>query len=120
MVDTRQFISATRLIVALLLVLVFYSSDKSIEQGTAYTATAYSLQGRTASGSYVRRGIVAADTRIHKLGSRIWINAGRYSGMYTVADTGGRIKGRTLDIWMPNSREARQFGRRKVYVRQGL
>jgi 3D (Asp-Asp-Asp) domain-containing protein len=82
----------------------------------SFSATAYCLKGRTASGSGVRRGIVAADPRILPLGTRINLNAGQYSGSYLVADTGGAIKGRKLDIWVANCSEARRFGRRNVSV----
>lgn len=82
----------------------------------SFTATAYCLQGRTASGSGVRRGIVAADPRVLRLGSRITINGGGYSGSYLVADTGGAIKGKKLDIWVSSCSEARRFGRRSVSV----
>lgn len=80
-----------------------------------FTATAYCLKGRTAMGHGVRRGIIAADPRVLPLGSRINIGGG-YSGTYLVSDTGGRIKGKKLDIWMPNCAEARRFGRRSVSV----
>ena len=82
----------------------------------AFTATAYCLQGRTATGGSVRRGIVAADPRVLPLGTRINVNAGTYSGSYLVADTGGGVKGRKLDIWVPSCSEARRFGRRSVKV----
>ncbi len=83
----------------------------------AFKATAYCLRGRTASGRKVRRGIVAADPRVLRLGSRIKMSAGKYSGNYMVADTGGRIKGRVLDIWVPSCKEARKWGRRTVHVK---
>jgi 3D (Asp-Asp-Asp) domain-containing protein len=82
----------------------------------SFTATAYCLKGKTASGGSVRRGLVAADPRILPLGTRINLNAGSYSGSYLVADTGGAVKGRKLDIWVPNCSEARRFGRRNVTV----
>jgi 3D (Asp-Asp-Asp) domain-containing protein len=82
----------------------------------SFTATAYCLKGRTATGGSVRRGIVAADPRVLPLGTRINLDAGSYSGSYVVADTGGAVKGRKLDIWVPNCSEARRFGRRKVTV----
>lgn len=82
----------------------------------SFTATAYCLQGRTAMGSGVRRGIVAADPRVLKLGSRVTLNGGGYSGSYLVADTGGAVRGRRLDIWVPSCSEARRFGRRSVSV----
>lgn len=83
---------------------------------SAFNATAYCLKGRTASGSGVRRGIVAADPRVLPLGTKIYMDAGPYSGTYVVADTGGAVKGRRLDVWVPNVSEARRFGRRKVTI----
>ncbi len=81
-----------------------------------FTATAYCLRGRTASGAKVRNGIIAADPRVLRLGSTINLSAGGYSGDYQVLDTGKRIKGRRLDIWMASCAEARRFGRRSVTV----
>lgn len=95
------------------------NSDKNGEvvlATTTYRATAYCLKGRTATGGNVRRGIVAADPRILPLGTRIQLNAGSYSGTYTVADTGGAVKGRILDIWVPSCSEAMRFGRKSVQV----
>jgi 3D (Asp-Asp-Asp) domain-containing protein len=79
-----------------------------------YTATAYSLPGRTASGASVRRGLIAADHRVLPLGSRVRIDAGSYSGEYLVADRGSAVRGRIIDIWVPSTREAMRFGRRPV------
>lgn len=82
-----------------------------------FTATAYAISGTTKSGGRTRRGVVAADPDVIPLGSRIRVhNAGKYSGVYQVEDTGRRIQGRIIDIFMPGSREAREFGRRKVDV----
>lgn len=79
-----------------------------------FVATAYSLRGRTASGRQVARGLIAADRRVLPLGTRVRLDAGSYSGEYTVADTGGAVRGRKIDIWMPNTGEAMRFGRRTV------
>jgi len=84
--------------------------------GGSFTATAYCLKGRTAMGHGVRRGVIAADPRILRLGSRINLGAGAYSGEYLVSDTGGAVKGRKIDIWMPSCAEARRFGRRTVSI----
>jgi len=82
----------------------------------SFTATAYCLQGRTAMGHGVRRGIIAADPRILKLGSSVNLGAGSYSGTYLVSDTGGNVRGRKIDIWVPSCAEARRFGRRTVTI----
>jgi 3D (Asp-Asp-Asp) domain-containing protein len=79
-----------------------------------YTATAYSLRGRTASGKPVSRGLIAADPSLLPLGTRVRVEAGSFSGEYVVADTGGAVKGRRIDIWTPTPLEALQFGRRAV------
>ena len=82
----------------------------------SFSATAYCLKGRTALGHGVRRGIIAADPRVLRLGSRVVVNGGGYSGSYLVSDTGSRVRGKKIDIWMPSCSEARRFGRRNVQI----
>ncbi len=91
-------------------------NNDSASKGKPFVATTYCLKGRTAMGTGVQRGIIAADPRILPLGSRVQLSAGRYSGSYLVTDTGSAIKGRRIDIWVPSCGEARSFGRRTVYV----
>lgn len=81
---------------------------------TAFVATAYSLRGKTASGKPVAKGLIAADPRVLPLGSRVRIEAAFFSGDYLVADTGGAVRGKRIDIWTPSTREAFRFGRRTV------
>lgn len=90
-------------------------STRSTAAGS-FTATAYCLRGKTAMGHGVRRGLIAADPRVLRLGSRVNLGAGAYSGQYLVSDTGGKIKGRKIDIWMASCAEARRFGRRTVSI----
>jgi len=87
---------------------------KALVPASPYIATAYSLRGRTASGRMVSRGLIAADPRVLPLGSRVRLEVPGYHGEYLVADTGGMIKGKRIDIWIPSSREAMRFGRRTV------
>lgn len=82
----------------------------------SFSATAYCLRGRTASGSSVRRGIIAADPRVLPLGTRVNLAGGGQSGSYVVTDTGGKIKGKRIDIWMASCSDARRFGRRNVNI----
>jgi 3D (Asp-Asp-Asp) domain-containing protein len=79
-----------------------------------YTATAYSLYGRTASGSHVRKGMIAADRRVLPIGTKVRLEAGSYSGEYEVCDTGSAVRGKKVDVWVPSSREAMRFGRRNI------
>lgn len=99
------------------LLLVSTSGVASNPPHDPFVATAYVHRGKTASGIRTRHGIVAADPRVLPLGSRIRIHgAGGHSGEYLVADTGRAIKGRRLDIWMPDRQDALRFGRRTVFV----
>jgi 3D (Asp-Asp-Asp) domain-containing protein len=91
-------------------------NEESASAGMAFSATCYCLKGRTATGAGVRRGIVAADPRILPLGTRISISGSSHSGTYLVADTGGVIKGRIIDIWVPSCAEAIRFGRKRITV----
>lgn len=61
--------------------------------------------------------MIAADRRVLPLGTRVRVkNAGAYSGVYRVEDTGGAIHGRKIDIYMPSRGAAKQFGRQTVKV----
>jgi 3D (Asp-Asp-Asp) domain-containing protein len=82
-----------------------------------FVATAYSVAGTTSSGVRVNTGIVAADPKVLPLGSVIEIRVGSHTGIYTVLDTGGFIKGNRIDIYFPDFEEAVEFGRRPVHVR---
>jgi 3D (Asp-Asp-Asp) domain-containing protein len=82
-----------------------------------FDATAYCLKGRTASGIDTRPGVIAADPRVLPMGTVVHLRAGRYTGTYTVMDTGGRIRGRRVDVYVPTHREAVEFGRRQVKIK---
>jgi 3D (Asp-Asp-Asp) domain-containing protein len=82
-----------------------------------FIATAYSVEGTGASGKWSHPGAVAADRAVLPLNSRIRIyGAGRYSGDYTVEDTGGKADGHHIDIYMPSQAEAKKFDRQRVKV----
>ena len=82
-------------------------------------ATAYCLEGETASGVQTRKGIVAADPDVLPLGSRIRVDGlgSRLSRTYVVEDTGRLVKGREIDIFMYSCDAAKDFGRRPARVR---
>ena len=83
----------------------------------SFEATAYSIEGKTATGGRAREGVCAADPAVLPLGSHIRVHeAGKYSGDYVVTDTGRTIKGREIDIYLANDAEAKRFGRKKVRV----
>jgi 3D (Asp-Asp-Asp) domain-containing protein len=76
--------------------------------------TAYCLNGTTRRGRYVRPGIVAADPHLFPLSRYIELYAGtKYLGRFLVDDTGSRIRGAHIDMWVPTCREAILFGRQR-------
>ena len=82
-----------------------------------FIATAFSVEGAGASGKWSHPGTVAADRRILPLNSRIRIyGAGQYSGEYTVEDSGAKVDGQHIDVYMPSKAEAKKFGRQRVKV----
>lgn len=84
----------------------------------AFKATAYCKGTTTASGVNVRTGIAAADPKVLPVGSVVSVHAGetKYTGVYTVMDTGPAVRGRILDLYMWSCHEALAFGRRNVEV----
>ncbi len=83
-----------------------------------FRATAYCKGRTTASGAGIRTGIAAADPDLLPVGSVIGVEglSPRYNGIYTILDTGPRVKGRQIDIYMWNCNEALAFGRRTAGV----
>lgn len=81
-----------------------------------FSATAYCKGDTTASGVGVRTGIAAADPTILPVGSVVRVETPnpRYSGVWTVMDTGPAVRGRAVDLYLWSCKEALQFGRRKV------
>ena len=69
--------------------------------------------GVTASGTTARKGTVAADPKIWKIGTRLSIPG---YGDGVVEDLGGAIRGRHIDVWFPTHEEARKWGRRWLRV----
>lgn len=89
-----------------------------------FIATAYCKGETTASGVRVRPGMAAADPKVLPLGSIVQIDGlpDAHRGIYTVLDTGPKVKGRHLDLYIWSCYEALDFGRRPVKVtvlRQG-
>lgn len=83
-----------------------------------FTATAYCKGTTTASGVGVRTGIAASDPVILPVGSVVNIatDTAKYNGVYTIMDTGPKVQGRILDLYMWSCHEALAFGRKQVQV----
>ena len=97
-----------------------YSSDvphsysRVIEvEATAYSRFEDGMSHYTATGEFVRRGIIATDPNVIPLGTRVYIPGYGYA---IAADTGGAIQGHIIDVAMESIGECYQWGRRFVEV----
>jgi 3D (Asp-Asp-Asp) domain-containing protein len=100
---------------ALLGVVGAAQGQPQVEQGyrIKVDAVAYYLPGRTALGVPVRKGVVAVDPQLIPLGTKLHVPG---YGPSLAADVGTAIKGRIIDLWCPNTAEARAWGRRSVTI----
>ena len=72
----------------------------------------------TASGTPAREGVIAVDPRVIKLGTKVYVT-GSYKdlGVCYAEDTGGKIKGNRIDVFLDGTlEELLQFGRRSMRV----
>ncbi|HKW01325.1 MAG TPA: 3D domain-containing protein [Vicinamibacterales bacterium] len=83
-----------------------------------FVATAYCRGQTTASGVDVQAGIAAADEALLPEGSVISVSGvpEQYRGIYTVMDTGPKVLGKHVDLYMWNCDEAVDFGRRDILL----
>jgi 3D (Asp-Asp-Asp) domain-containing protein len=83
-----------------------------------FIATAYCQGTIAAVGTEVADGIVAADPDVLPLGTLIRV-AGltvQYNRVYRVMDTGRKIRGHRIDLYVSDCEEAVKFGRRSAEV----
>ena len=66
----------------------------------------------------MRAGIAAADPDLLPVGSvvQIYRLGEKYNGIYTVMDTGPKVHGRHLDIYLWSCDEAVQLGRKQMAI----
>jgi 3D (Asp-Asp-Asp) domain-containing protein len=69
--------------------------------------------GHTASGRPAVRGVVAVDTRVIAMGTRLYIPG---YGFAIAADRGSAIRGHRIDLCFDSYTEALRFGRRAIDV----
>jgi 3D (Asp-Asp-Asp) domain-containing protein len=77
------------------------------------SSTGYSLPGRTATGIPVGWGVIAVDPSVIPLGTRVTVPG---YGEGVAADTGGAVRGATIDLWFPSLGQAHAWGRRTVTI----
>ena len=94
-----------------------FSSAKSMT-ATAYTAGHGGADYTTATGTFVRKGVVAVDKNVIPLGTKMYIvtNDGIVYGPAVAEDTG--VRGNKVDLYYDTYQQCVNFGRRgcTVYI----
>ncbi|RLL42811.1 LysM peptidoglycan-binding domain-containing protein [Oceanobacillus piezotolerans] len=84
---------------------------------TAYTADCEGCSGVTYTGVDLNKNrnakVIAVDPNVIPLGSKVYVEGYGYA---TAADIGGAIKGNKIDLHVPTTSEAKQWGVRTVDV----
>ena len=85
------------------------------EYARKFTVKAYSYTGggTTASGLPAAVGRIAVDPRVIPLGTQVYVEG---YGFATAADTGGNIKGNTIDVYYNSESQCRQWGCRYITI----
>ncbi|MEE6453163.1 LysM peptidoglycan-binding domain-containing protein [Gottfriedia acidiceleris] len=86
-------------------------------EASAYTASCNGCTGITATGINLKENpntkVISVDPSVIPLGSKV--NVEGY-GVAIAGDTGGAIKGKRIDVFIPNKQDAINFGRKQVKV----
>ncbi len=82
-------------------------------EATGYTAGIGNVDYYTATGHRVKRGVVAVDPNVIKLGTKLYIEGYGYAVAW---DKGSAIKGNIIDLYFETYKEAINWGRRRVKV----
>ena len=94
------------------------SGNEFYVTATAYTAYCNGCTGITATGINLRANpnlkVIAVDPDVIPLGSKVWVEGYGYA---IAGDTGGAIKGKKIDLFMPSKSQAYDFGRKKVRIK---
>ncbi len=82
-------------------------------ESSGYTGGVGNVGYFTCTGHRVRRGVVAVDPNVIKLGTRLYVQGYGYA---QALDVGSAIKGNKIDLYFETYQEAIKWGRRKVKV----
>jgi 3D (Asp-Asp-Asp) domain-containing protein len=82
-------------------------------ESSGYTGGVSNVGYFTCTGHRVRRGVVAVDPNVIKLGTRLYVQGYGYA---QALDVGSAIKGNKIDLYFETYQEAIKWGRKKVKV----
>lgn len=88
-------------------------NGKTYSRKLVVKAYAYTGGGRTAMGTRARVGEIAVDPSVIPLGTNVYIEG---VGPRRAEDTGGNIKGNTIDIYMDTQSQCLSWGARYVTI----
>lgn len=85
---------------------------------TAYTASCEGCSGITATGINLKdnpdKKVISVDPNVIPLGSKVYVEG---YGTAVAGDTGGAIKGKKIDVFVPSQEKALEWGRKQVSVK---
>lgn len=85
---------------------------------TAYTANCEGCSGVTATGINLKdnpdKKVISVDPNVIPLGSKVYVEG---YGTAIAGDTGGAIKGKKIDVFVPSQAKALEWGRKQVSVK---
>ena len=85
-----------------------------VATGYSRNDTSQGTTGITATGKVAVEGIIAVDPKIIPLGTTVEI---KDVGVFIADDRGGKIKGNRIDIFFDSKEEAKDFGKKGVWLR---
>ncbi len=93
-------------------------SNEYYVTATAYTVDCEGCSGKTASGIDLRanpnKKVIAVDPNLIPLGSSVYVEGYGYA---VAGDTGGAINGNKIDVYVPTTAEAHNWGVKKVKIK---
>ena len=87
-------------------------------KATAYTASCKSCSGITATGLNLKKNpnvkAISVDPKVIPLGTKVYVEG---YGEAIAADTGGAVKGKKIDVFMPSKTKALNWGVKTVKIK---
>lgn len=90
------------------------NSSSSVVKTLNVKAYAYTGDGITATGTVPKYGTIAVDPSVIPYGTKVYIK--ELDKVFTAEDTGGAIKGNTIDIFMPTEKNCNDWGIRNITI----
>ncbi|PLT32946.1 3D domain-containing protein [Bacillus sp. V5-8f] len=87
-------------------------------KATAYTASCKGCSGITATGINLKKNpnakVISVDPKVIPLGSKVYVPG---YGMAVAGDTGGAMRGKKIDLFIPSKSKAQLWGNRTVTIK---